>query len=238
MNNTKNKKLMPAIIISLVCMVVIVILDQVSKYLIVSAFGMEQYIGNMELEKLDAITRGLSSVELIPGVLNFTFVLNDGAAFGSLDNARWIFMVLSTVAIIAILVYLIWKKPQNKLLLLSLTLITGGGIANMIDRVRFGYVIDFIDFCAFPQIWKWIFNVADSCVTIGAALLALWMIIDLIKEAKSSKAKKISVDVELPVCDGEVGDGNEEVALDSSEDVARLEAETAENGEANDGNNE
>ena len=194
MKNKKNKKLTPAIIISLVCMAAIVVWDQVSKYLIVSAFGMEQYIGNMELEKLDAMTRGLDSIELIPGVLNFTFVLNDGAAFGSLDNARWIFMVLSTVAIIAIIVYLVWKKPQNKLLLLSLTLITGGGIANMIDRVRFGYVIDFIDFCAFPEIWKWVFNVADSCVTIGAALLALWMIIDLIKDVRTKKAVEAEVE--------------------------------------------
>lgn len=163
---------MTAIIISVVLMLVSVGLDQLSKYLVVA---------NMELHE---------SVDIIPGVLRFTYIQNDGAAFGSMDDKRWIFMVLSTVAIIGILVYLFWKKPQNKLLLSSLILITGGGIGNMIDRVALGYVIDFIDFCAFPKIWMWVFNIADSCVCIGAGLLALWLILDTVREIKAEKAKK------------------------------------------------
>ena len=163
---------MTAIIISVVLIVAAVGLDQLSKYLVVA---------NMALHE---------SVDVIPGVLRFTYIQNDGAAFGSMDDKRWIFMVLSTVAIIGILVYLFWKKPQNKLLLSSLILITGGGIGNMIDRVALGYVIDFIDFCAFPKIWMWIFNIADSCVCIGAGLLALWLILDTVKEMKAEKAKK------------------------------------------------
>ena len=155
-------------------MIVSVIADQVTKYLVVS---------NMELYE---------SIDVIPGVFRFTYIHNDGAAFGSLDNARWIFMILSTVAIVAILGYLFWKKPQDKLLLSSLILITSGGIGNMIDRIRLGYVIDFIDFCAFPKIWMWIFNVADVCVCVGAGLLALWMILDTVKEAKKEKAQKLA----------------------------------------------
>ena len=155
-------------------MIVSVIVDQVTKYLVVS---------NMELYE---------SIDVIPGVFRFTYIHNDGAAFGSLDNARWIFMILSTVAIVAILGYLFWKKPQDKLLLSSLILITSGGIGNMIDRIRLGYVIDFIDFCAFPKIWMWIFNVADVCVCVGAGLLALWMILDTVKEAKKEKAQKLA----------------------------------------------
>ncbi len=165
---------MTAIIISIVLMIVSVIADQVTKYLVVS---------NMELYE---------SIDVIPGVFRFTYIHNDGAAFGSLDNARWIFMILSTVAIVAILGYLFWKKPQDKLLLSSLILITSGGIGNMIDRIRLGYVIDFIDFCAFPKIWMWIFNVADVCVCVGAGLLALWMILDTVKEAKKEKAQKLA----------------------------------------------
>lgn len=69
----------------------------------------------------------------------------------------------------------------------SLTLIVAGGIGNMIDRVRLGYVIDFLDFCAFPKLWKWIFNVADSCVVIGSGLLFLYLILDLIKANRESK---------------------------------------------------
>ena len=163
---------MIAIIISVVLMIVTVALDQLSKYLVVA---------NMELYE---------SVDVIPGVFRFTYIHNDGAAFGSMDEHRWIFMVLSTVAIIGILVYLFWKKPQDKLLLSSLILITGGGIGNMIDRIALGYVIDFIDFCAFPKIWMWIFNIADSCVCIGAGLLALWLILDMVREDKAEKAKK------------------------------------------------
>ena len=178
---------MTAIIISVVLMLVSVGLDQLSKYFVVA---------NMKLYE---------SVDIIPGVLRFTYIQNDGAAFGSMDDKRWIFMVLSTVAIIGILVFMFWKKPQDKLLLSSLILITGGGIGNMIDRVALGYVIDFIDFCAFPKIWMWVFNIADSCVCIGAGLLALWMILDMVRESKAEKAKK----AEAEAAEAEIGGKDE-----------------------------
>lgn len=179
---------MTAIIISVVLMLVAVILDQVTKYIVVD---------NMFLGE---------SVDVIPGVLRFTYIQNDGAAFGSLDDARWVFMILSTVAIVAILGYMFWKKPQNKLLLSALILITGGGIGNMIDRVRLGYVIDFIDFCAFPKIWMWVFNVADTFVCVGAGLLALWMILDTVREFKEQKAKSLGNGSKS----GDKNDGNEQ----------------------------
>ena len=163
---------MTAIIISVALMAVTVILDQISKYIVVA---------NLVLHE---------SIEIIPGILRFTYIQNDGAAFGSMDEHRWVFMLLSTVAIVAILVFLFWKKPQDKLLLSALIMVTGGGIGNMIDRVALGYVIDFIDFCAFPKIWMWIFNVADSFVCVGAGVLALWMILDTVKEYKKEKAEK------------------------------------------------
>ncbi len=210
---------MTAIIISVAVMLVLVVLDQVSKYLIVSHFGMIEriYVENLNIETMDSILATLSPVEVIPGVLNFRLVLNDGAALGMLDNARWVFLVLSTVAIIAILVYLFRKKPQNKLLLVSLTLITGGGIGNMIDRIWLGYVVDFIDFCAFPKLWMWVFNVADSCVTVGAVLLALWMIIDLVKDYRREKAKKLSVAEVEPDADTD-GDLNEAIENGDTDD--------------------
>jgi signal peptidase II len=164
---------MTAIIVSVVLMIVAVAFDQITKYLVVA---------NMELYE---------SIDVIPGVFRFTYIQNRGAAFGSLDEHRWIFMVLSTVAIVAIIAFLFWKKPQSKLLLASLILITGGGIGNMIDRVYLGYVIDFLDFCAFPQIRMWVFNVADSFVCIGAGMLALWLILDTLKEMKKEKEKKL-----------------------------------------------
>ena len=213
MNN--KKKIMPIIpiIISVVCMVVLVVLDQASKFLMVSIFDMGEYIGKIGLDELKPIVESLKSIPIIPKVLHFTFVLNPGAAFGSLDNARWIFMILSTIAIVAILVFLFWKKPGNPLLLVSLTLITGGGIGNMIDRVWLGYVIDFIDFRALPGIRMWVFNVADSCVTVGAGLLAVWMIIDFVKDVKAKKvaeAANAGVISEIATESGEQNDGSEE----------------------------
>lgn len=188
---------MLAIIISVVCMLAIVVIDQISKYLIVLRFDMIQqiYVENIAIEKLEPIIRKLDPMAIIPGVLNFKLVLNDGMALGLLDDARWVFMTLSSVAIVAILVYMFWKKPKNKLLLIALTLVTGGGIGNMIDRIWLGYVVDFIDFCAFPKLWMWTFNVADSCVTVGACVLALWMILDLVKEFKLEKANKLAAAV-------------------------------------------
>ena len=131
-----------------------------------------------------------SSVEVIPNIFRFTYIQNDGAAFGMLDDARWVFMVFSTAAIIGVLGYMIIKKPQSKLLCVSLAFIVGGGIGNMIDRVRLGYVIDFLDFCAFPKLWMWNFNIADSFVVVGAGMLMLWMVLDLIREIKEEKVQK------------------------------------------------
>ena len=126
---------MLSIIISLVLVLVVVGLDQLTKYLVIT---------NMSLEE---------SIAVIPGIFNFTYIQNTGAAFGSMTEHRWIFMVLSTIAIIAIIVFLFWKKPQNKMLLSSLILITGGGIGNMIDRLfrwgidakgnKYYFVVDF-----------------------------------------------------------------------------------------------
>ena len=182
---------MVSAIITVLLIIATVVLDQVSKMLVVA---------NMELYQ---------SIDVIPGIFRFTYIHNYGAAFGSMAGSRWIFMILSTVAIIAMLVFIFWKKPQSKLLLSALILIVGGGIGNMIDRVFLGYVVDFLDFCAFPNLWMWVFNVADACVCIGAGMLALWMILDIIKD---EKAKKAVADNTVEENGGEVGENGEEDA--------------------------
>lgn len=142
------------------------------------------------------------SVNLIDGVFRFTYIQNRGAAFGMLSDARWVFLILSTVAIVAIVAFVAWKRPKNKLMLMSLSLIVGGGIGNMIDRVRLGYVVDFLDFCAFPSLWKWIFNVADAAACIGAGLLFLYLILDTVKTSKEEKAAKFAAETENKDADG------------------------------------
>ena len=164
------------IIISIVIMALIVALDQISKLLVVA---------NIPLYE---------SVEVIPNVFRFTYIRNDGAAFGMLDDARWVFMILSTVAIVGVIAYMFIKKPESKLLCISLAFMVGGGIGNMIDRICLGYVIDFLDFCAFPKLWKWNFNIADSFVVVGAGMLMLWMVLDLIREIKEEKVQKAAAE--------------------------------------------
>lgn len=128
---------------------------------------------------------------VIKGIFRFTYVENDGAAFGMLDDHRWVFMVLSVIGILALCFYLVKFTPPSKLANLAITFVIGGGVGNMIDRVRFGFVVDFIDFYPFPNVWKWVFNVADAFVCIGAGLLMLYLVLDIIKESKDKKANGV-----------------------------------------------
>lgn len=152
-------------------MAAIVFVDQLSKWLIVT------YLPD-------------GGVNIIKGVFRFTYVENRGAAFGMLSNNRWVFLIVSTLAIILLLVYMFKWRPESKLGCIALSFIIGGGVGNMIDRVLLGYVIDFLDFCAFPKLWMWVFNVADAFVCVGAGLLILYLILETVKEVKAEKAKK------------------------------------------------
>ena len=126
------------------------------------------------------------SITVIPGVLDFTYIQNRGAAFGSLSNARWVFMIASVVMIALITGYVIKnRKALSYPAVITLSLIAGGGIGNMIDRIALGYVIDFID-VKFLPFWKWIFNVADSFVCVGAFLL---VVIFIIGEYRNKRTK-------------------------------------------------
>ncbi len=152
----------------------LVVLDQVTKL--------------MALHLLEPV----GSVEVIKGVFRFTYVENEGAAFGMFADNRWVFMIISTVAIAALLIYL-WKfRPNSRFACMALSMIIAGGIGNMIDRVYLGFVVDFLDFCAFPELWMWVFNVADVCVCVGGGMLVLWLVMSIIDEYKAEKAKKES----------------------------------------------
>ena len=142
------------------------------------------------------------SVEVIPGIFRFTHVKNPGAAFGMLENNRWVFLVLTTVTVAAIVFYLVKYRPKDGWMSVPLCMIAGGGIGNMIDRLFYyeqgqsfgnGLVVDFLDFCAFPKLWHWIFNVADSFVVVGAGILFVYLIIEIVKEEKAERQKKNAV---------------------------------------------
>lgn len=154
----------------LAAIVGIIALDQLSKVLVCAFLYGEQ-------------------VAIIPGILRFTYVENTGMAFGMLSDHRWIFMVLSVIGIGAVAVYL-YLYQKTTLGRIALSLIVGGGIGNMIDRIFRGFVVDFIDFCAFPSLWAWVFNIADAAVCIGAALFIFDLVRDLVREMRAAKAKK------------------------------------------------
>ena len=140
--------------------------------------------------------KGSESAVFIKGVLQFTYLENKGAAFGMLSNHRWVFLIISTVALIGITIYMIKWRPGDKFAYIGVSFIVGGGIGNMIDRVWLGYVVDFIDFCAFPRIWNYVFNVADSFVCVGAGFIMLYMILSAVKESKQKSKKEITEDGE------------------------------------------
>lgn len=117
-------------------------------------------------------------------VLHFTYVKNEGAAFGMLKDQRWLFMVFSSVAIVALMIYLFRFCPKKNMIRIPLAMIIGGGIGNMIDRIFLGYVVDFIDV---TLIHFAVFNVADSFVTVGAFLLMGYLLRELILESKKEK---------------------------------------------------
>ncbi len=106
---------------------------------------------------------------------DFTLLYNPGAAFSFLAQAdgwqRWFFTILGLVASVFI-VWMMHKNRSNKRLMLALTLILGGALGNVIDRIAYGHVVDFLLFY-----WKdWYypaFNIADTCITLGAILLIL-----------------------------------------------------------------
>ena len=121
----------------------------------------------------------------IKGIMNFSFVENNGGAWGILAGNRWILLAVTAVVMAVIIFVLIKFGRKSKLLFWALTLVLSGGIGNMIDRIfRNGYVIDFLhtEFIDFPT-----FNVADCAVVIGAGLLILYFVLDTVIEMKKKK---------------------------------------------------
>jgi signal peptidase II len=136
-------------------------LDQLSKYWVVNQLRLPE-VGKIELSAL----------------FDLTMVWNYGVSFGALkaDVAweRWALVGLSGIIACIFAVWLLRAKRKHTILALSLVI--GGAIGNMIDRVRFGAVADFLDFSALH--FPWVFNVADSAITVGAILLALDMLLN------------------------------------------------------------
>lgn len=140
----------------------ILVLDQVAKALVSAALRLHE------------------SRPIIPGFLSLTLVHNTGAAFGILAGEssplRTVFFLVVSVVAMGVVLWLLWRlRPEQKVEAVALSLIFGGAVGNVIDRIRFGKVIDFID--VFYRSYHWpAFNVADAAISVGVFLL-FWCLI-------------------------------------------------------------
>jgi signal peptidase II len=147
----------------------VIALDQITKAAIVTKFVIHE------------------SYAIVDGFFNLVYVMNPGAAFGFLADAsaifRYVFFIgITSAVILLILYYIVKSKSQNMQTVISLTLIFSGAVGNLIDRIRFGAVVDFLDF--YIHTWHWpAFNVADSSIFLGAVLMIWAMIIQRKEEA-------------------------------------------------------
>ncbi|NLC62594.1 MAG: signal peptidase II [Thermoanaerobacterales bacterium] len=113
------------------------------------------------------------SIPLIKGVFNITYVQNTGAAFSILRGKTHFFTVVTLIVITVIIYTTIKFTPKNKWVRVLIAFILGGAVGNLLDRLRYGYVVDFLDFIVFP-----VFNVADMAIVTGALLLAYFIAFD------------------------------------------------------------
>lgn len=168
-----GRKYMILILLSLL----IVAIDQISKIYIHTNFELGD------------------TVSVIENYFNITYVRNTGAAFGIFSDSqqtfRHIFFLSIPVVAVAVIVFFIYGLPEDELAqIISLSLISGGAIGNYIDRIQYGYVIDFLD-VHIKNIYSWpVFNIADSAIVIGVTVLSVLMIMEYFEERKAKAAVK------------------------------------------------
>lgn len=152
--------------------ILIIVVDQLTKAWVMSSLDL----------------REVGRIPVLPPIFNFTWVENRGVSFGLFGDgsARWMLSAFSVV-VAGILGW--WAlKADRRLLVSAIGLIMGGAIGNVIDRIRFGFVVDFLDFSGIG-FFPWVFNVADSAITIGLILLVLDSVL-------SERAAKVGVAAE------------------------------------------
>ena len=133
--------------------------------------------------------QAIDTMEIIPNFFRFTYARNRGVAFSlfadSQFETKWILAGISTAAAIGVVVYLWRSGAHEKRLNYALSFLLAGIVGNLIDRVRLGEVVDFIDFHWYEQYTWPTFNIADAAICVGAALLA----IEMMREQKVSQAQ-------------------------------------------------
>ena len=130
-----------------------------------------------------------STKGFVPGILEITYIKNDGAAWGMFGGNQ-IFLISLTLIIMAVcIIYLVKFAKHSKMLFWAICMVLSGGLGNMIDRIfRKGNVVDFLQF----SFWKSfpVFNVADCAIVIGSCFLILYFVLDLLKDVKKTADKE------------------------------------------------
>ena len=163
---------MVSCILAIVCGLVLLGLDQYTKYFISTTMTLGESHG------------------FLKGFIDIVYIHNTGGAWGMLSGYTWVLLALTAIVMIICIVLLVKTGTKNKLLFWAISLVVSGGIGNMIDRIfRGGNVVDFLHFEFFPTFP--IFNIADIAVVVGAGLLILYFIIDTVKESKKTKIKAV-----------------------------------------------
>ena len=144
--------------------------------------------------------RGRGTVDFVPGILNLYYAENTGAAFSILRNQRWLFIGVSIIAVIVIIYIILFKKIKSVWGLLPLSLVLGGAIGNLIDRIFKGYVVDMFEF-AFVRFA--IFNIADIFVTDGGVLFCIYYLYSETVKMKEPQAQVKEGGPQQPDTEGE-----------------------------------
>ena len=129
------------------------------------------------------------SAPLIPGLVELLYVQNTGGGFSILREHTWLLTIV-TAALMAVIAVILWKKIfPHPLAMWTLTAVLGGGLGNLIDRVRLGYVVDMFNFqfITFP-----VFNIADMCITGAAVLIVVFSFREEGRERRAAAARKVA----------------------------------------------
>ena len=130
------------------------------------------------------------SKELLGGIIDITYIHNDGAAWGMMKGHTWLLISITVVVMLVCFALLLKYGVKDKLMFWAVTLILSGGIGNMIDRIfRDGKVVDFLQFAFYKEFP--IFNVADCAIVIGAAFLVLYFMLGILSEYRQKRKKPL-----------------------------------------------
>ena len=146
---------------SFILSIIIIFLDQITKYFAI------------------ANLKGNAASVIVPDFLKLVYVENYGAAFGILRNKKILFIIITFIVVVAIAIFLFkYQAKLNIFMKIGSGLLLGGAIGNLIDRVRFGYVVDFVSFRFFNRYEYPVFNVADMAIVVGTLLILFLILFD------------------------------------------------------------